>query len=557
MRSLIFIALFAFSCTPPPARVSPKALREGAASVDPATLGNGNQTAQQSPSVMSAKPDPASGSEPEPKPAATPAPKPASGPMPAPAPTPKPAQEKPLSENEQLARKFAPILHLHNQEYYLPMDPEEYFAKPQDQRNEDFYLSARKTYNAGRQARTVVNISEDKTLLQYWFFFPKNGCQGSRVMFRLTGPLNIGKIGLKERVLEICNLAIHEGDWENLTLRLNKEKTKIEMVYLSAHGRGNWLPPEAMIMKVDRPYVYAALNSHAFYARDVSFVADTTITHDALNGAIGIEWFQIGDSVTHGSALQRDTSGGQASIDFDSQKALLLWDDFKDKDMAKYGGGWGQPVDGRKILPPPDISVGPIEKILQIAVTAAFQFAPQLKDKSGGGSPNSPWARDDWKNFDCARCDGRTGIGRETLFGSEIGLAFDDFEKVKQQERYKVREIRISAADERLTRLCTKVDGAGDQCHGGSWENEKTLTLEDDEFFNRVDVAFYQKDGNKEVSAMKVSSSKGRSIQSGNWTSDVANLAVPGGTNLQIVGFHGRADDDGVHQLGILLGTKP
>ncbi|RYF35019.1 MAG: DUF946 domain-containing protein, partial [Cytophagaceae bacterium] len=235
--------------------------------------------------------------------------------------------------------------------------------KPQNERSEEFFRSARNSYKQGRQARVVVNISDDKTLIQYWIFYPKNGCQSIRLAMAVVSGIKnpFAQEGLiktedKETAIEICNLAVHEGDWENVTMKLNKEFTQIENVYVSAHGRGNWLPPSALRMKEARPFLYSALNSHALFPALVEFAADATIGKDQLAKVPSLQWFQVGDAMGASIGMQSDTSGGQGAVEFDTAKALWMWSDMKDTDLAKYNGKWGQDVDGKKVLPPPKIT---------------------------------------------------------------------------------------------------------------------------------------------------------------------------------------------------------
>ncbi|RZI55119.1 MAG: hypothetical protein EOP14_07070, partial [Pseudomonas sp.] len=329
--------------------------------------------------------------------------------------------------------------------------------------------------------------------------------------------------------------------------------TQIEMVYLSAHGQGNWLPQSALKMNGVRPLIYSALNSHALFPNDVDFAADATIGKDQLAKVPSLQWFQVGDAIKSRISMQSDTSGGEGAVEFDTAKALWMWNDLKNTDVGRYNELWGKTVDGKNVLPPPKITNVLTSAIFQKISEIAFEKVALLNGKSNGNAPPSPWVRDDWKNFDCANCGGRKGLGRMALSGTSYGDAFDDFEKIKPRDRYKLKQIRASGKGP-VTRICAVVDGAGDFCHGGSWDGEQNLDIADDDYLSRLDVAFYESNGNRFVSAIKFSTRKGKVLQVGTWTGIAVEMSAPAG--MQILGFHGRSDHD-VRQLGIIVGTQP
>jgi hypothetical protein len=92
-------------------------------------------------------------------------------------------------------------------------------------------------------ARSVIS-HPDLFDLQYWFFYPYNGNAD-----RHTG---------------------HEGDWEHLTVRVsNILMPEITSVYYSAHspGQGRWIPgADVPLSPEQRPIAYSARSSHASYA---------------------------------------------------------------------------------------------------------------------------------------------------------------------------------------------------------------------------------------------------------------------------------------------------
>ena len=454
-------------------------------------------------------------------------------------------------DKHELAARFAPIVRLHPQELYLPMDPDAFLIRDASSRNEDFFLSARADYLKGHQARTIVNVSEDGRKLQYWIFYAKNGCQGAKLRFRISGPIKIWNISETNRTLELCNVAIHEGDWENITLRLSNDRSRVESAYLSSHGVGNWLPASALESKNNRPFVYAALNSHAFYAKDIGFQADTTIAHVALDGILGIEWMQIGDIISEQAYVQKNPIGGQKLIEYDTQKALLLYEDIQKSSFKNFGDNWGRPVNAKDVSDLPDLAPGPIEWILRVAINIALQVVPELKNQSNGRAPESPWIRSGWFAFDGDKSFGSSGISFEPSVGGSGGKVFSDYKRLKKFGFYQLKEIVIHSGD-RVSQVCLTLVGIGDLCHGKGGSSENRLVLDNGEFIAKQEIALGKKDGDQRVFAIRFTTNLGRSIEGGTWTSEPVTHSAPKG--MQIVGWFGSSGDE-IDKLGPLYGT--
>ncbi|RYZ59206.1 MAG: DUF946 domain-containing protein [Proteobacteria bacterium] len=455
------------------------------------------------------------------------------------------------SNLNEIAARFAPVIHLHPQELYFPMDPEAFLVRSESTRNEDFYRSTRRDFREGKQGRTVVNISEDGRQIQYWLFYAKNGCQGGKVRFRVQGPIKLGNIGEMTKTLELCNIAIHEGDWENVTLRLNSDLSAVESVYLSSHGLGNWLPASAIDFRNGRPYVYSALNSHAFYARDIGFHADTTISHDMLDGVLGVEWFQIGDVISEPTVTQAQPQDTVTLNEFDTQKSLVLYDEISNSALKNYPSLWGRLVDAKEVKDIPEFASGPIEWILKAALKVALQFAPELKNLSNGEAPSGPWTRYDWASFDASKGNGKSGISFDKAMGGTGGHAFTDYDKLKKVSEYQVNEISIRSGD-RIDLVCIKVSNVPDLCHGGSGGNEHRLELSLGEYVVEQAMAFGEKDSDVRVFGIRFTTNLGRVLQGGTWTSDSVVQKAPSG--MQLVGWFGTNGDE-IDSLGPLYGT--
>ncbi len=431
------------------------------------------------------------------------------------------------------------------------MDPEEYFLTPDSGRTETFFQSSRQSYRAGHQGRTLTQVSADGRSIQYWLFMPKNGCQGAQFQFRLTGPIKIGNFSQTQRTLELCNLAIHEGDWENVTITLNADRTAVDTVYLSAHGDGNWMPASAVDFRGAHPYVYAALNSHALYARDVGFAANATITHPLLDKVLGIEWFQIGDILSTETYTLQDPLDGRRAFDFDVSQAIAFLDDFDSAAMKSFDAPWGKTVDAKTILDLPEIADGPIESILKTALNIAVKYAPELQDKSNGDAPTTPWTRGNWSSFDDAANPNRFGLVLDTSAGGTGGGAFDDYEAIKAARTDKVTDIALDASD-RVHQVCVSFAGAATICHGKASQGLVHLTLDPGEYIVDQEAAIGSKDGSDRIFALRITTNRGRSLEGGTWTSQTASWSAPKG--MQLVGWRGASGDE-VDKLGPIYGT--
>lgn len=59
---------------------------------------------------------------------------------------------------------------------------------------------------------------------------------------------------------------VHEADWENIKVIINKDSGQVVDVYISAHvGEGGWFPLSSYDTESGRPVVYSARHSHANY----------------------------------------------------------------------------------------------------------------------------------------------------------------------------------------------------------------------------------------------------------------------------------------------------
>lgn len=77
--------------------------------------------------------------------------------------------------------------------------------------------------------------------VQYWLFFPYNGDS-------------------------TAGAGAHEGDWEHVTVRISSSGTAISQMYFSAHdNEGRWYAANQLLFSGGRPVAYSAWHSHASY----------------------------------------------------------------------------------------------------------------------------------------------------------------------------------------------------------------------------------------------------------------------------------------------------
>uniref|UniRef100_A0A7N0V8K1 Uncharacterized protein n=1 Tax=Kalanchoe fedtschenkoi TaxID=63787 RepID=A0A7N0V8K1_KALFE len=89
------------------------------------------------------------------------------------------------------------------------------------------------------------------TDLAIWLFYPFNGPAKAKIEFL---NVKLGRIGS------------HVGDWEHLTLRISNLDGKLQSVYFSQHGRGQWISASQLeYASGTKPVAYASHNGHALY----------------------------------------------------------------------------------------------------------------------------------------------------------------------------------------------------------------------------------------------------------------------------------------------------
>jgi hypothetical protein len=139
--------------------------------------------------------------------------------------------------------------------------------------------------NAPIYVKTIDNGSYID--IKYYMFYGINGFQtfqaGIIVNFR-TQPY----------LFDWANFALHQGDWEHVTVRISEDTTQLLGVFYSQHGNAEWVPNPSL--DGTHPVVYSAWNSHAnFPTSDI--IIDTVILNSP--GIIPLSWLKVANVTTN------------------------------------------------------------------------------------------------------------------------------------------------------------------------------------------------------------------------------------------------------------------
>lgn len=204
----------------------------------------------------------------------------------------------PASMNEKdllaLANLFAPVIHFHQEEPFLPCTVEWYLNKcqlhgpngfsvrptriadlPEGYTDDgNYWLEVDESAKAGTLKDTnpgdpdypeayvhaEYQVAAPYVDLQYWIFFGYNG----------PGTLQIEVNGTADN-FDLAPVGEHWSDWEMVVVRLNQSTGEPVAVFLSQHGEGVWYQGDLLAEKLQRNgnslqyVVYSSKNGHAMY----------------------------------------------------------------------------------------------------------------------------------------------------------------------------------------------------------------------------------------------------------------------------------------------------
>ena len=275
------------------------------------------------------------------------------------------------------------------------MDVQFYYQHKNDIKSEEFFSSGQEAFIAAKEQAVVAHASSDGRFLQYWFFYPKNGCQGLHLTYRSKGVFTPPTEAEQDQVIALCNLAIHEGDWEHLSIRLTEDLKSISEVYFSQHNGGIWLPVESVELSHDRPITYAALNSHANYPHSQGFASIVSVGNAVLDTLTGLSRVEVGDIVWAATGAKKQNLPPWY---WDTRHSLILWNYEKHPDYSLFAGVWGLKADAVSVKPVNSLPSW-LATLTQVVGGLAGNVLPQLQGQPPGKPPISPWARSEWENF--------------------------------------------------------------------------------------------------------------------------------------------------------------
>jgi len=258
-------------------------------------------------------------------------------------------QEITLNEVKQVIAKFGPILRLHPAEKYLLDDPARALAtgtcsldtglvtgeddydtfdvkmlsttrvksgaellaaqskaqkSPQHTDSKFHYwlrlddsLKPGNMAGARAQVRVVKGLNNDILDLQFWFFYGYNG----------PGKFHVYVPGALDKNVEMDTAGRHYGDWEHVTLRVNRMagEWKLHGVYLSRHTFTIWVSQLSELQfSGTHPIIYSARDSHAQYQTAGRHVYETPWHRNIGVGTAKVELYDLTDD----NGPQFDTS---------------------------------------------------------------------------------------------------------------------------------------------------------------------------------------------------------------------------------------------------------
>ena len=92
------------------------------------------------------------------------------------------------------------------------------------------------------------------------------------------------------------NFALHQGDWEHVTVRISEDTTQLLGVFYSQHGGAAWVANPAL--DGTHPIVYSAWDSHANFPTSGVNISDIILNSP---GVIPLSWIKTADITTNSS----------------------------------------------------------------------------------------------------------------------------------------------------------------------------------------------------------------------------------------------------------------
>jgi hypothetical protein len=329
------------------------------------------------------------------------------------------------NQEKEIAKRYAPIVYLHPRDMNRPSSVEHYLTTvnlivgegnaTKEMTNvtpeiltqypdKDNYMKFKKdppTGNNDYETGDLSNIQgnncnspgyvhfdydyNDGTYrIVYALFYPFNGYQ----MFRTS--ITTHRLSSKKRNFPLPRFGRHEGDWEHISLKMNKQtNTPIEIIISQHGGHEKKNVGDKKISYEDHTHskIYSAINSHAHYFEKATITLDKV--YELAFGCL--QWVNVADCTTTDAVVTYNKKNANDYIKWDLQKNLVFMDD--DENVSKwiqYQGRFGRPdLDNSHIDKPPKLPENGANDAFNLAKTAKFLGKIPDKYKNGGG-PRGP-----------------------------------------------------------------------------------------------------------------------------------------------------------------------
>jgi hypothetical protein len=122
--------------------------------------------------------------------------------------------------------------------------------------------------------------------IKYYMFYGINGFQTFQAGI-------IVNLKTQPYLFDWANFALHQGDWEHVTVRISEDTTRLLGVFYSQHGNAAWVPNPQL--DGTHPVVYSAWNSHANFPAAGIFIDDVILNSPGL---IPLSWIKVANITT-------------------------------------------------------------------------------------------------------------------------------------------------------------------------------------------------------------------------------------------------------------------
>lgn len=339
------------------------------------------------------------------------------------------------SRDDQLARKYAPIIRFHPNEDHFPVDMITFYrnsslrnakgqllvSSPQTEGpiasassvdKEDYldledrvYAGGPTTLNNGGSLPPIVALmppldgyNPGVPMYAHVVSYTKNGVAYHEIVYSMLFAYNgceMFRAGTKKYVWDSmtkttfrwCNFGRHEGDWEHVTVRVNAGTGQVTDVYTNAHGKKAVHGPGDFQWRDHRPIVYVGQSSHGTYARAGTWHYETIIDADwgwAISGiAIPKGLYQL-------DVVDVTADGGH---EWDTQGSVRLIEEARA--ITKFRGRWGLNKLNNARVQDPEGNIPYVEDLaMRDTAQALFDYTSKLDQYRYGSGPNAPWTAD-------------------------------------------------------------------------------------------------------------------------------------------------------------------